>query len=138
MIDPHHNPRYYHYARVHGRTVEEQLDRDKGCAHYYIAWNQEKLRIWSGKGPDERRMSDEDHAAFDAWLEGLPVNFDFTSWPAGELGFVKNSRGDRVKGRIRGTYASGLYSWEALDFSAMRPVEPHEVELITGVQGTLL
>jgi hypothetical protein len=82
------NPRFVHYARVHGRTPEEQLvadthpGNDQASMHRFVLWNGARLYEFSGIQPNAffsstARYSGNntlvDHAAYDAWLAALPV-----------------------------------------------------------------
>lgn len=74
-------PRFAAYARVHGRTPEEQIAHDKtawpgGVMCGFILWNGARWREWraaNGFRRDDDYMSPEDHARYDRWLAELPV-----------------------------------------------------------------
>jgi hypothetical protein len=76
-----YNPRYGHYARVHGRTPEQQLAADRqaypgGAMVGFILWAQEQWRAFLAAHPEyggERRHTDAAHAAYDQWLAALEV-----------------------------------------------------------------
>lgn len=73
------NPRYVNYARVHGRTPEEQLAQDRkdwpgGVMVGFTLWNKERLREYSHLDPDAFWCGViSDHAAYDRWLDNLPA-----------------------------------------------------------------
>lgn len=78
------NPRYVHFARVHGHEPEEQREHDReawpgGSATGFILWMGSRWREWARQaGHDRARdpnafLDDNDHKAFDEWLAKLPV-----------------------------------------------------------------
>lgn len=73
------NPRFANYARVHGRDPEAQLAHDKarwpgGCMVGFIIWNRARLVEYSRINPAAYTCGHiTDHAAYDAWLDGVPV-----------------------------------------------------------------
>ena len=75
------NSRFVQYARVHGRTPEEQLAHDQiafpgGVMAGYIIWNDRKwteyhkLRGWKRH---DHVLTTEDHEAYDNWLSAQPL-----------------------------------------------------------------
>ena len=87
-----YNPRYMNYARVHGRTPEEQLIQDRldwpgGSAVGFTQWNNARLGEYAKVNPKAffvgiltprdhhgGRPKLHDHEAYDAWLDQYPVN----------------------------------------------------------------
>lgn len=73
------NPRYFHYARVHGRTPTDQKSHDAerwplACTLPYVDWNTARLREFRALRPDCFTSGGlANHAAYDDWLAGLPV-----------------------------------------------------------------
>ncbi len=84
-----HNPRYVEFARVHGRTPENQLRHDVeawpgGKMAGYILWLGARLREFlkshpehgmRGGGIGEVLADNTAHRAFDAWLHTLPEGY---------------------------------------------------------------
>lgn len=72
MTDFH--SRWVAYARSHGREPEAQLayDRERwpgGSLAGYTIWIGARWREWADQANRDRmRLTDADHAAFDAWL----------------------------------------------------------------------
>lgn len=73
------NPRYFHYARVHGREPVDQKDHDAdryplACTRPFVEWNTARLREFRALRPECFTSGTlSDHAAYDAWLAELPV-----------------------------------------------------------------
>lgn len=74
------NPRWVNYARVHGRTPDEQLAHDRerwkgGSMCGFILWGREMLPRFSREHPEAFMVGRLiDHAAYDRWLDALPIN----------------------------------------------------------------
>lgn len=74
------NPRYVQFARVHGRSADEQLARDRAKIApmlAFILWNGARIReflaLHSEHALEDTLCGDRAHAAYDAWLASLPV-----------------------------------------------------------------
>ena len=90
------NPRFVNYARVHGRTPEDQLaadtrpGNDRPSMHWFVLWNGARLHEWMklvnypkehdlGGRPTKAfaafgmRHGNADHIEYDKWLSELPV-----------------------------------------------------------------
>lgn len=61
-----YQPRYAQFARVRGFNPG-----DEPLMHEFISWVRLKWAIWAGLHgrKDLRGLTQEDHKAFDAWLE---------------------------------------------------------------------
>lgn len=79
-----YNPRFVNYARVHGRTPDEMFDADRarfpgGRMAGFLAWNRAHLHAFYVAHPEAFYKSPGDiarlvdHAAYDAYLDALPV-----------------------------------------------------------------
>lgn len=75
------NPRWVNYARVHGRGPDEQLAHDRkawpgGSMCGFILWNRARLAEFGKASPEAFVVGGHlvDHAAYDAWLDALPVS----------------------------------------------------------------
>jgi hypothetical protein len=70
------NSRYVAYARAHGETAEGMLEADQmrwrgGSMTGFTIWIDGKWREWcTVTGRSRSCLTDADHAAFDAWLDG--------------------------------------------------------------------
>ena len=73
------NSRYANYARVHGRSPEEQLEQDRkdwpgGVMAGFVLWNSERIVEYSKIHPSAFYYGGMvDHDAYDAWLDQYPV-----------------------------------------------------------------
>lgn len=92
MNVPPYNRRYVNYARVHGRTPEEQIAWDSiewPSAKFlpFTEWNNARLGEYAHVNPKAfffgiltpwdhhgGRPKLHDHEAYDAWLDQYPVN----------------------------------------------------------------
>ena len=76
------NPRWVNYARVHGRTSDEQLAHDRvrwpgGSMCGFILWNNARLREFAQTASNagfflHGHLIEDGHVAYDAWLDSLP------------------------------------------------------------------
>lgn len=72
------NPRYLHYARVHGRSPEAQLAHDKlrypsACMIDFVAWNRARIHEYARIHPGAVVFGGlVDHEGYDAYLAALP------------------------------------------------------------------
>lgn len=77
MSAPGWNPRWVNYARVHGRTPDEQLAHDRvrypgGSMAGFIIWGRQQVVEFSHAHPEAFTASGlVDHAAYDRWLDAL-------------------------------------------------------------------
>jgi len=68
------NPRYLAYAKAHGTLDPEAVlarDRERypgGCMTGFIVWLGYRWAEWLKATGRRRPLTEEDHAAFDAWL----------------------------------------------------------------------
>lgn len=73
------NPRWLNYARVHGRSSDEQLAHDKkrwpgGLMCGFSLWGRARIQEFGKLRPDCFMASGLiDHPAYDAWLSALPI-----------------------------------------------------------------
>lgn len=73
------NPRYNNYARVNGRTPDEQHEYDRtrwpgGIMCGFVLWNRARLVEASFAIPHAFYLGNlTDHAAYDAFLDALSV-----------------------------------------------------------------
>jgi hypothetical protein len=74
------NHRFVQFARVHGRTPEEQIEHDRLDNEVvsmwpFICWNGRMLAEWKvlTNFGWPSLCAPEHHAAYDAWLAKLPV-----------------------------------------------------------------
>lgn len=73
------NPRYINYARVHGRTPEQQLEQDRkdwpgGVMVGFTQWNKARLLECSHIHPEAFYMGNlVDHEVYDRWLDQYEV-----------------------------------------------------------------
>ncbi len=73
------NSRYANYARVHGRSPEEQLEQDKkdwpgGHMVGFVLWGTARIAEYSKLNPGAFAYGGLiDHEAYDAWLDQYPV-----------------------------------------------------------------
>lgn len=79
MKPPKENPRWLNYARVHGRSSEEQIAHDRkrwpgGVMCGFILWNRARI-VEFGKLRPDCFVADGliGHEEYDAWLDALPV-----------------------------------------------------------------
>ena len=78
------NPRWVNYARVHGRSPEDQLahDRDRwkgGSMCGFILWGRAQIAAFGKAHPEAFVVGGRlaDHAAYDRWLDALePLTAD--------------------------------------------------------------
>ena len=72
------NPRYVAYAKAHGTPDQDAMlaqDRERypGCCMTgYVVWIGERWTEWLKATGRRRPLTEEDHAAFDAWLSERP------------------------------------------------------------------
>lgn len=76
------NPRYTNYARLHGRTLEEQLVHDKetwpgGPMVGFTQWNRGMIKRYGHLKPGSTFDGHlVDHEGYDAWLDAHIVVAD--------------------------------------------------------------
>jgi hypothetical protein len=74
------NPRWVNYARVHGRTPDEQLTHDRerwkgGSMCGFILWGRARIVDFSRAHPEAFCLGRlVDHEAYDRWLDALPMS----------------------------------------------------------------
>jgi hypothetical protein len=80
MMGRRPNPRYVNYARVHGRTIDDQIEHDHkrwpgGSSTGFLLWNTARLAEFAKLHPEAFVVGGHlvDHNAYDAWLDSLPV-----------------------------------------------------------------
>lgn len=79
MTELSFNPRWVNYARVHGRTPEDQLTHDRkawpgGSMCGFILWGRAQIGTFGKAHPEAFTCGRlVDHESYDRWLDALPL-----------------------------------------------------------------